>query len=166
MNKKMLEVTVGLFMVLGMAALFMLAFKVSGLTGHSATHGNYCVTGDFNNIGDLKPRAPVTIAGVRIGQVESIHLNNESFNAVVTLSINNEEDKIPKDSEASILTAGLLGSNYIEITPGFEEEYLKKGSHIDITHSAIILENMIGQLLFNSKKNNDSSTQSTVTKNT
>lgn len=154
MSKKMVETSVGFFIILGIVALLMLAFRVSGLTEY-AIHDTYAVTADFNNIGDLKPRAPVTIAGVRIGQVQSIHLNNNTFHAVVTLLIDSDENKIPEDSEASILTAGLLGSNYIEITPGFEEAYLAEGSHIEDTHSAIILENMIGQLLFNAKKDDN-----------
>lgn len=153
MDKKMVEINVGLFIILGILALLMLAFRVSGLTRY-AMHHSYAVTADFNNIGDLKPRAPVTIAGVSIGQVKSIYLNNETFRAVVTLLIHSDEKKIPEDSEASILTAGLLGSNYIDITPGFGERYLAEGSHIEDTHSAIILENMIGQLLFNGKKEN------------
>lgn len=154
MNKKGVEVSVGLFILLGIAALLILVFRVSGLWTHT-TQPTYAVTAEFNNIGDLKPRAPVTIAGVRIGQVESIRLDNRTFRAVVRLLIDGQEDRIPEDSEASILTAGLLGSNYIEITPGFEEDYLAEGSPIKETHSAIILENMIGQLLFNSKRNND-----------
>ena len=151
MSKKVVEIAVGFFVILGIGALLMLAFRVSGLTEYGL-HDTYAVTADFNNIGDLKPKAPVTIAGVRIGQVQSIRLNNETFHAKVTLVIDGDENKIPEDSEASILTAGLLGSNYIEITPGFEEQYLVAGSHIEDTHSAIILENMIGQLLFNAKK--------------
>lgn len=152
MNKKIIETSVGMFILLGIGALMILAFRVSGLTSYAMSHASYSVTANFNNIGDLKPRAPVTIAGVRIGQVQSIRLDSDSFRAVVSLAIDSEENKIPEDSEASILTAGLLGSNYIEITPGFEEKYWVEGSQIVDTHSAIVLENMIGQFLLNGRK--------------
>lgn len=158
MKKKVIEISVGLFIILGIIAFFVLAFCTSGLIEYT-THPTYTVTADFNNIGDLKVRAPVSIAGVRIGQVQGIHLDNKSFHAVVTLALDGKENQIPEDSEASILTAGLLGSNYIDIAPGFESDYLVNDSQIQTTHSAIILENMIGQFLFKTQKDSSSAQQ-------
>lgn len=158
-NRRTAELMVGIFMILGVAAFLMLALKVSGLTHFSQTQG-YRVKADFSNIGGLKVRAPVTIAGVRIGEVENIQLDPQSFNAKVTLLINAEQNKIPAfDTSARILTEGLLGSNYISIVPGFETEeeggpkrYLREGDAIEKTQEAIILENLIGQLVFNINK--------------
>lgn len=161
MNKRFgVELIVGIFVLLGIAAFIALAFKVSGLTHLSEAKG-YDVTAEFINIGNLKVRAPVNIAGVRIGQVKAISLNPDSFYADVTLHIEDEKAKIPvRDTTARILTEGLLGSNYISIEPGFDEDttndgkpdYLQEGSHIDKTQPAMILENIIGQLLFSINK--------------
>lgn len=137
-------------MLAGMLALLMLALKVSGLTAYMGKQG-YLVTANFDNVGGLKLRSPVTIAGVRIGEVADIQLDKNTFKALVTLRINSNQDKIPEDSSASILTQGLLGANYISLTPGYEENNLKNGSQIENTHPALILENLIGQLLFSLK---------------
>lgn len=154
----LMDFIVGLFILLAGFGLLMLAFKVSGLTSLSSTRG-YHVYADFTNIGGLKVRAPVTIAGVRVGEVTDIQLDEHSFNAKVTFLINDKQNKIPaEDAQVRILTEGLLGSNYISITPGFEAEsedktlYLREGDKIQKTHEAIILENLIGQLLFNINK--------------
>ncbi|MGB6977373.1 MAG: outer membrane lipid asymmetry maintenance protein MlaD [Gammaproteobacteria bacterium] len=147
-RKSIVEVLVGLFMLAGMAALVILAFKVSGLAGMVGNH-YYVVTADFDTIGSLKERAPITIAGVKIGQVGKIELNRNTFRARVNLLINERENDIPTDSSVSILTQGLLGANYLSITPGFSDVTLKKGDQIQNTHPALILENLIGQLLFN-----------------
>ena len=106
---------------------------------------------EFANIGNLKPRASVSIAGVKIGQVEQINLNPKNYMADVTLSIDNHIQNIPTDSTASILTAGLLGANYISLTPGFDDTFLKDNGRIDNTNQAMILENLIGQLVFSMK---------------
>lgn len=151
MNERVTQTLVGLLMLSGIVALTVLAFKVSGLTVY--TSGNsYQVTALFENIGDLKPRAPVTMAGVRIGQVANIGLDKASYKAVVTLSLDEDEDNIPTDSAASIVTAGLLGANYVSLTPGFDEEFLTQGDEITETHPALQLETMIGQLIFNMGK--------------
>lgn len=152
-QKRILEMTVGLFMIAGMLSLLLLALKVSGLS-QSASADNYRVVAEFDNIGSLKARAPVRIAGVKVGQIEKIELQNQHFKAKVTLLINKKENNLPTDTSASILTEGLLGSNYISLTPGYEEELLKDGSVINNTQPALILENLIGQLLF-SLKNKD-----------
>ena len=154
MAQKWAETLVGLFMVAGIACLIVLAFKVSGLSTY-AMGKSYEITADFDNIGDLKKRAPVTIAGVRIGQVTGIDLDPRSYKAVVHMDIEEKDNNIPVDSSASIVTAGLLGANYISISPGFENEFLKQGGQIEETHSALMLETMIGQLLFNMGKDKD-----------
>jgi len=153
MNNRVIEILVGFFMLLGALALLVLALQVSGLSGSMTSPNIYRVSALFDNVGDLKSRALVTIAGVRIGQVESISLDPESFKAKVTLDLDVSKGKIPSDSEASINTAGLLGSNYISLTPGFEEKPLQNGSVITQTHSAIVLEDLIGQFMY--KLSND-----------
>lgn len=152
MRVKMLEFTVGLFMIAGLIALVFLAFKVSGLALIGGHKQYYTVTAQFDNVGDLKVRAPVVISGVVIGRVTNIALDDNNFRAVVTLQIEKKMDSLPIDTSAEILTQGILGSNYISLTPGFEQTNLKDGAHIETTHSAIILENLIGQLLYNVKK--------------
>lgn len=154
-RNKTIEITVGLFMLMAILALLVLAFKVSGLSLSLSKRG-YTVTAKFANIGALKPRAAVTLAGVKIGQVEAIYLNTDSYMAEVSMIIDAAVDAIPVDSTASILTAGLLGANYISLTPGFEDAFLKQGDHIDNTNQALILENLIGQLLFSLKGNKSS----------
>src|SRR5437868_3783746 len=123
MNRRQtLEITVGLFVLAGLLSLLVLAFKVSGLTSLSCERG-YDISAEFSNIGDLKVRAPVTIAGVKVGEVTAIALQANSFAAKVVLRIDNDNNKIPaNDTSAQILTQGLLGSNYVSITPGFESD--------------------------------------------
>lgn len=162
-NRRTLELSVGIFLIVGIAAFVMLALKVSGLTQLSSNK-QYNISANFTNIGGLKVRAPVTIAGVRVGEVSKIKLLPGSFNARVTLSIHAGQDRIPYyDTSARILTEGLLGSNYISIVPGFDTDddddngkgkarYLKQGDVIEKTQEAVILENLIGQLIFNMNK--------------
>lgn len=147
MGERSIEILVGIFVLFAAFALLALAYKVSNFSAHVSEHA-YKVTADFDNIGDLKVRAPVTLAGVRVGEVSAISLDQASYQAVVTLTINDSRLKLPTDSTASILTAGLLGAKYIGLTPGFEETYMKAGSQFEMTHSAVILENLIGQFLF------------------
>ncbi len=154
MGNKIIEVSVGLFVIAGIAALLVLAFHVSDFSTYSE-HNTYRVSAKFDNIGDLKPRAPVTIAGVKVGQVVGIDLDKKEYKAVVKLRIEAKDNNIPLDSSASIVTAGLLGSNYIAITPGFEDNFIKDNGVIEETNSAIILEDMIGQFIFNSKKDDE-----------
>jgi phospholipid/cholesterol/gamma-HCH transport system substrate-binding protein len=158
-KQRLIDFTVGLFMLLGILSFFVLAFKVSGLTSLSDDDG-YTVSAEFSDIGGLKVRAPVTIAGVKVGEVTDIELKNTDLNAIVTMRIDAGQDKIPFDDvQARILTQGLLGSNYISIVPGFDEEeeptdhpYLREGDKIGKTQQAMILENLIGQLIFNINK--------------
>ena len=150
MQEKHINLAVGLFMLAGILALLLLALKVSGLS-LSLQHPSYHVKAEFANIGNLKQRASVSIAGVKIGQVEQIRLNPQNYMADVTLSIDNNIQTIPTDSTASILTAGLLGANYISLTPGFDDTFLKDNGRIDNTNQAMILENLIGQLVFSMK---------------
>lgn len=158
MNKqRYLDVSVGIFMLLGLLALLVMVMKVSSISDFMSNKG-YQVTADFSDIGGLKVRAPVTVAGVRIGEVSRIELQPGELNARVTMTLRADK-KIPfEDASARILTEGLLGSNYISIVPGFEDEdskthpYLRNGDVIAKTQEAIILENLIGQLLFNIKK--------------
>ena len=153
-SKKMLAVTVGLFMLAGMLALIFLAIRVSGLTLHNSSD-QYTLTAEFDNTGALKERALVSISGVKIGSVSSITLDKNTFRAIVTLKINARYNQLPLDTSASIFTEGLLGSNYISLTPGFEDKNLKDHGRIETTHSALVLENLIGQLIY-SLKNDDS----------
>lgn len=146
-NKKIVEILVGLFILGGICALLVLALKVSGL-GNVVGNNGYHISATFDNVGDLKIRAPITIAGVRIGEVTGIKLDQQTFRAIVTMQINPDQNEIPLDSSASILTQGLLGSNYISLTPGFDNTFLKEGDKIDNTHPAIILENIIGQVMY------------------
>ena len=152
---RFIEIVVGLFMMAGIIAFAMLALKVSGLSTE-LTEPGYVVMAYFDNVGDLKVRAPVTLGGVRIGQITDIQLDNTNYRAKVSFRINASENKIPEDSSASIFTAGLLGSNYISISPGYDDVFLKEGSTIQSTHSALILENLIGQFLFSINKQDKS----------
>jgi phospholipid/cholesterol/gamma-HCH transport system substrate-binding protein len=148
------EILVGAFMAAGMVALFFLAMQVSNL-GASVGGEGYRVTARFLNIGGLKVRAPVTMAGVRIGRVDAIAFDKEAYEALVTLHIDRQFDTIPADSIASIFTAGLLGEQYVGLDAGGAAEFLGDGDWIDHTQSALVLEQMIGQLLF-SKAEEDS----------
>ncbi len=159
MRNKTLEVIVGLFMVVAFLGLLFLAFKVSGLSVNAGE--NYQITADFDDIGSLKIRAPVQVSGVTVGRVSAIDLDPSSFRARVTLDINTQYKNLPVDTSASIYTQGILGSNYVALSPGFETENLKAGGHIDTTHSALILENLIGQLLFSLKSDKSKPAETT-----
>ena len=143
------EFGTGLFVLLGMAALFFLTTQATGGDAFSATDV-FEVQARFENVGSLKPRAPVAMAGVTIGRVTDIVFDPVELNAVVTFVIDSQYDQIPDDSSASILTAGLLGSQYIGMEPGGSELYLEEGSEIFLAQSAIILENLIGKFLVKS----------------
>ena len=147
-NKHGLEIWVGLFVAAGMAALFMLAMRVSNMTAFADDEG-YTVTARFENIGGLKIRSPVSMAGVRVGRVADITFDGKTYEAVVTMSISKQYNTLPKDTSASIFTAGILGENYIGLEAGAQDEYLQDGGAIKITQSAVVLENLIGQFLFN-----------------
>lgn len=140
-------------MAAGLVAIFFLAIQVSNL---SLTPGGdfYTLTASFENIGGLKERAPVTMAGVRIGRVSGIAVNSKTFEAVVTLDIQSEYNAIPDDTFAKIYTSGLLGEQYIGLDPGGSEEYLKQGDAISLTQSALVLEEIVSQFLFNKAEEN------------
>jgi len=148
---KFIDIWVGLFMLAGIVALLVLALKVSGLSTYVGRDG-YSITANFDNIGGLKVRSPVTIAGVYVGQVTNIQLDKKTFKATVTMQIAPNQNQIPKDTSAGILTAGLLGANYISLVPGFDQTFLKNGDQIENTHPALILEDLIGQLVFSLTK--------------
>jgi phospholipid/cholesterol/gamma-HCH transport system substrate-binding protein len=147
MSKKGIEIMVGGFVLLGLAALLFLALKAANLASFGEQQG-YRVTAKFDNIGGLKARAPVRSAGVTVGRVTSINLDATTFQGVVTMEIANNV-QFPRDSSAKILTAGLLGDQYIGIEAGGDEKNLAAGDVIRQTQSAIVLENLIGQLIFN-----------------
>ena len=150
--KRGAELMVGLFMLAGIAGLLLLALQVSGLSQLGQTQG-YSLTASFDNVGDLRARAPVTVAGVKVGQVQGIRLDNDSYRGVVSLRIRSGV-QLPGGTTANIYTEGLLGSNYISLSPGFDDHNLMhEGDEISDTNSAIILENLIGQFMFS--KNND-----------
>ena len=145
-----IEMLVGLFVVLGILSLSALAFKVSGLMTLSNDNAGYTVTAAFSEIGGLKPRARVAIAGVAVGRVQSIKLDESGFQAIVTMRIHNDVNKIPTDTIASIATSGLIGDNYVMLAPGADDTFLKEGSRIELTDPAIVLERLIGQFLYRS----------------
>jgi phospholipid/cholesterol/gamma-HCH transport system substrate-binding protein len=149
MRNKHTELFVGIFIVLGFSALAYLAIQVSGLA-FTAKKESYQIQARFDDIGGLTERAKVTIAGVVVGSVDSIALDKELYMALVTMNIDSEVDNLPTDSSVAILTSGLLGEKYLGITIGADEEYLQNGGEIYDTQSALVLENLIGQFLFNS----------------
>lgn len=134
-------------MLAGIVGLLLLAYRVSSFSEFERS-STYTLNANFDNIGGLKIRAPVTVSGVKIGQVTNIVLDPTTFKAKVTLIIDEQDNDLPTDTSASIYTQGLLGSNYISLSPGFSEQSLKNGDVIATTRSALILEDLIGQLMF------------------
>jgi phospholipid/cholesterol/gamma-HCH transport system substrate-binding protein len=147
-NTRSMEIAVGLFVAGGLVALFMLAMQVSNLSANISSK-SYEVTAAFQNIGGLKVRSPVTVSGVRVGRVEAIDYDTKGYEAVVTLRIDDKYNTFPEDTSASIFTAGLLGEQYISLQPGGSETDLKAGDRIHLTQSALVLEQIIGQFLYN-----------------
>ena len=145
-NNRALEVGTGLFVLLGFAALLFLTTQLPAnglkLTGYKK---GYTVAARFENIGDLKTGSPVTMAGVRIGVVQLIRFDPTDYKAVVTMHLDPQYNQIPEDSFASIQTQGLLGGKYVGISPGGSETYLKNGSEIEQTQSAIVLESLVNK---------------------
>lgn len=142
-----IEIGVGLFVAAGLAALFMLAMQVSNLSSMSNEVG-YQLVARFENVGGLKVRSPVSVGGVRVGRVAAIDYDMETFEAVVRLNISQGYDQFPTDTSARIFTAGLLGEQYVALEPGGADEVLKDGDRIQLTQSALVLEQIIGQFLF------------------
>jgi phospholipid/cholesterol/gamma-HCH transport system substrate-binding protein len=142
----MLDLWVGIFVVAGMAALVILAFKVGNMSSMGGGE-TYEISANFDNIGGLKPRAAIKSAGVVVGRVTSIEFNNERFTAKVKMAVE-KNYKFPKDTTASILTSGLLGEQYIGLEGGGDDQMLKAGDSIRLTQSAVVLEKLISQFLF------------------
>jgi phospholipid/cholesterol/gamma-HCH transport system substrate-binding protein len=147
MKKTALDFWVGLFVVLGFVALLFLALKAGNMSSLSF-QATYTVKLKFDNIGGLKPRAPVKSAGVTVGRVDAIGFDQNTYQAVVSIDID-KQYQFPKDSSAKILTSGLLGEQYIGLEPGGDDQMLKTGDTISMTQSAVVLENLIGQFLYN-----------------
>ena len=147
MSKRNLEILVGSFVVLGLLALVFVALKAANLTSFSGG-ATYPLTARFDNIGGLKARAPIRSAGVVVGRVTAISLDAKTYQGVVSLEVQRGFD-FPKDTSAKILTAGLLGDQYIGLEPGGDEKNLVAGDVITQTQSAVVLENLISQFLFN-----------------
>jgi len=146
MKRTTVDLWVGVFVTAGIVALLVLALKVGNATSVSASDG-YLVFGNFQNIGGLKPRAPVKSAGVVVGRVEGIAFDDQKFTAKVTMRLANTY-KFPKDTSASILTSGLLGEQYVGLDAGGDTANLKQGDEIKLTQSAVVLEKIIGQFLY------------------
>ncbi len=148
-KQNMIELSVGVFIAAGIAALAMLAIQVSNMSSFSDSEG-YEVVAKFENIGGLKVRSPVSMAGVRLGRVIDVSFDQESFEAVVRMRVNNKYNQLPIDTSASIFTAGVLGESYVSLEAGAEEETLKAGDEIEMTQSAVILEQLIGEFMVRS----------------
>ncbi|MBT9540076.1 outer membrane lipid asymmetry maintenance protein MlaD [Thiobacillus sp.] len=146
MNKTKLDLWVGLFVAAGIVALLFLALKVGSTSALNSAEG-YEVIARFENIGGLKPRAPVKVAGVVVGRVADIQFDDDNYEAVVTLRLD-KRYAFPKDSSAAILTSGLLGEQYVGLEAGGDSVKLKEKDRILITQDAVVLENLIGRFLY------------------
>ena len=142
-----IELSTGLFVLLGFAALLFMVTQITarGLVLHE---NNYRLIARFDNVGSLKIGAPVSMGGVSVGRVEAIDYDTKAYKAVARLAIQARFDRIPNDSDVAIFTAGLLGGQYVGITPGGAETFFKDGDQIDLTQSAVVLENLISKFLF------------------
>ena len=146
MNTRKTEILVGLFIAAGMAALFMLAMKVSNLNIYNNDAG-YEISASFENVSGLKVKSPVTMAGVRIGRVSDISFDGSTFEAIVKIQIESEYNTLPKDTSASIYTAGLLGEKYIGLEPGGDDANLKDKDKLKLTQSSLVLEKLISRFV-------------------
>ncbi|MCZ6827495.1 MAG: outer membrane lipid asymmetry maintenance protein MlaD [Gammaproteobacteria bacterium] len=149
-----IEMGTGLFVLLGMAALFFLTTQTTGSNSLSGSD-TFEVTARFDNVGSLKNRAPVRMSGVTIGRVTSVRFDPDTLVAEVKLEIESQYDRIPEDSDAGILTSGLLGSQYIGLQAGGSDLSLQEGSEIEFTQSAIVIENLISKYLFKEDSGSD-----------
>lgn len=155
MNREKTDFWVGLFVLLGLVALAFLALRAGNLSSFSFAK-TYQVSAKFDNLGGLKPRAPIKASGVVVGRVSAIGFDNQDFKAVVTLDMD-EHYKFPVDTSASILTSGLLGEQYIGLTAGGDDKNLQSGSTITYTQSAVVLEELISKFLYNTASNDGGS---------
>lgn len=151
-NAKTLEALVGGFVILGLLGLIFLAYKVSNVN-RLGNDGSYTLYANFTSISGLKSGASITLAGVKIGSVDSIEIDKENYEARVALSIDNRYDNIPIDSSVSVLTQGLLGEKYLGLDIGAEEKYFTDGGKFDFTKSSIVLERLIDQFFLKSRSN-------------
>src|SRR5580693_1843916 len=151
-KSRTLNLGTGTFVVLGFAALFFLTTQTTSRGISFASPPHYDLTAKFDNIGDLKVGAPVSMSGVEMGRVTNISFDPKEYKAVVTMRMDARYNQIPTDSDASIYTQGLLGGKFIGITAGGADTYLKDKGQIDFTQSAFVLENLIGQVLANFTK--------------
>jgi phospholipid/cholesterol/gamma-HCH transport system substrate-binding protein len=150
MRNKSIEIWVGIFILVGVGALCMLALQVS--SSGSSTNQTYRLEAKFENVGGLNIKAPVMIGGVKVGRVGGIWIDKEDYVAVVGLDINQEFDSLPDDTGAAILTSGLLGAQFIGLSPGSSDFYLENGDALEFTQSAIQLESLISQFMFSQGK--------------
>ena len=146
MTTRVIEIWVGIFIAAGMAALFMLAMKVSNLATYTGDEG-YEISARFEDVSGLKVRSPVTMSGVRIGRVKQIKFDDEALQAVVVMEIETRHNMLPKDTSASIYTAGLLGEKYIGLEAGGDQNNLVQGDEIKLTQDSLVLEKLIGQFV-------------------
>lgn len=154
-STRTIDISTGLFVVLGFAAIL---FMVTQITNRefSLASDSYRLKAAFENVGGLKPGAPVSMGGVSIGRVESIQYDMGTFKAVATLRIDGKYNAIPNDSDASILTAGLLGGQYVGLSPGGSDQSFKDGDSVEFVQDAVVLENLISKYLFNSAAKTES----------
>lgn len=152
MERRAVDWWVGIFVLLGVAAVVALALRVGNLA-HLGGGGGYPITATFQNVGGLKANAPVKVGGVQVGRVTGIGLDPQSYLAVVKMDIK-PDVKLPTDTGASIFTAGILGEQYVGLEPGGAPDYLKPNGRITITQSAVVLEQVIGQFLYNKASEN------------
>ncbi|MFO1197790.1 MAG: outer membrane lipid asymmetry maintenance protein MlaD [Burkholderiaceae bacterium] len=147
MNRKSVDLLVGLFVLLGFGALVFLAVRAGNMSSSIALSDTYETRAKFDNIGGLKPRAAVRSAGVVVGRVTGIRFDDKSYQAEVSIALD-KRYRFPKDTSAKIMTSGLLGEQYIGLEPGGDEKMLEAGDKISMTQSAVVLENLIGQFLY------------------
>lgn len=157
MQTRKLELWVGSFVLAGIAAILVMIFQVADVKG-LGSQSTYSVVAEFDNIGSLKVRAPVKVGGVVVGRVEQITLDRERLLPQVKLAIDHRYDQFPENSSVQILTSGLIGEQYVSLTPGFvfdDEQMLVDGDRIEDTKSALVLEDLIGQVLYSLGNSND-----------
>lgn len=160
-STRAVEISTGLFVLLGFASLFFLVTQITNRE-LAISGGSYQVVARFENVGSLKPGAAVSMAGVTVGRVDSITYDQQIYKAVVKLRISSAYNRIPTDSDAAIMTSGLLGGQYIGITAGGAEEFLKEGDRIELVQDAFVLENLINQLFATFARNNAGGGDSTA----
>ncbi len=151
-STKTQDTLVGIFVASGIAALFFMAMQISSL-GSFSSSDTYQINARFDNSGSLKVKSPISVAGVHIGRITNISIDSESYESIIEMAIN-AKYRLPDDTTASIFTAGLLGEQYIHLEPGGSDEFISEGGAIDITQSAIVLEDVIGQFLIKTAENN------------